>query len=962
MSGGTKVSINGNNFVPGSTTIQFGSAAATNVSCPNTNLCTATAPPGTGTVDITLTTPAGTSAPSRSDEFSYGPPTVTGVIPAMGPPSGGTSVVITGTGFTSDTSILFGTSLVPNLSCTSSTICQVASPGGSGTVDVSVTTPGGTSTSSQADQFGYSGTAVSVVSASAAGGQLNSVSCPVRGWCGGVSSAGGYDLLVTGIAGDWTSTVAPFPAGATTTQAGGTAAAVACPSVGICWAAGAYFDTAKGTQLPVLYKLSNGSWQANVVPLPAGGVGGFFRAISCSSVSFCAASGIYSDSSGFNQGLLATMSGGSFVATESPPIATSSDPDRTVVSVTCPADGWCVATLNTQQKKFLVNLANGTWTVMNPIAPPSGVVGSITSPSCPSAGWCLLYGDFTDSSGTRPVLETYANGSWSVVDIPIPQYAPKGASVVLSGITSCAVEGWCVASAKYDYVYIDNYGHSSLATATEMLILSNGSWTASTLTEPFSASPGYFDVGPLTCPQVGSCTGRAATVYNSGQIPASSVLTLESGGWTQSYPASWGLLDVSCPIVSWCAIVGTDGNQALVDYVQYGGTQTRVSLSSSNNPVPVQFPVTYTAQVTPVPDSGTVGFYNFSTAIPGCSNQPIDPSTGRATCTVSVSNNQQVTADYFGDSTFAESASPWILESVNSPTWSGWKGPFYVPPPGLASPPSSPPGPPFVGNGSTCCAPAVVSWEAGRLDLFVEGGDRGLWHRWSADGGSSWSAWENLGGVLSDGPAAVSWGLNRIDVFVKGSDSQLWHKWWDGSNWSVWEPLGGLLNSAPTVSSWQPGRLDVFVQGGDNAIWHKWWDGTAWRGWESRGGVGRFAPAAVSWGPGRVDLFTVGSDAGLWHQTFTGGAWSGWAKDVGGTYSSSPGVASWGPNRLDLFLASPTSTGTQMVHVSLDGTWHSESLGGRLASGPGVAFSGGTHLDVFVQGSDRNLWWGSYGS
>ena len=288
---------------------------------------------------------------------------------------------------------------------------------------------------------------------------------------------------------------------------------------------------------------------------------------------------------------------------------------------------------------------------------------------------------------------------------------------------------------------------------------------------------------------------------------------------------------------------------------------------------------------------------------------------------------------------------PAVLNLTNATaTWSGWIGPQTSPPPGLAGAPSG---------------PAVASWGPGRLDLFVEGADANLWHRWSTDGGASWSAWEDLGGVLVGGPAAVSWGLNRLDVFVRGSDDQLWHKWWDGSSWRGWEPLGGRLTSSPAVSSWSAGRLDVFADGTDGAIWHKWWGGQGWAGWESLGGVGRFSPAAASWGPGRIDLFTVGTDGGMYHKFYENG-WSGWFKDVSSTFASGPGVTSWGPGRLDLFAAS-SAPGNPMSHLWYAGSWGSESLGGQLTSAPGVVSRGFPVIDTFVQGTDHNLWYQGYG-
>jgi hypothetical protein len=256
-------------------------------------------------------------------------------------------------------------------------------------------------------------------------------------------------------------------------------------------------------------------------------------------------------------------------------------------------------------------------------------------------------------------------------------------------------------------------------------------------------------------------------------------------------------------------------------------------------------------------------------------------------------------------------------------------------------------------------APAVSSWGVDRFDVFVRGGDNQLYHRWSVDGGATFSRWESLGappGGLSSSPAAVSWGYARIDVFVRGGDSRLWHKGWAGT-WSGWENLGGVLTSAPTVSSWSAGRLDVFADGGGRVVYHKWYQ-ARWSGWESLGGVGAYDPASTSWGPGRIDLFTVGTDGGLWHKWYAGG-WSLWREDVSSRFASGVGAASWGPGRLDVFAAANTAT-KPMTHVFFTNGWGVESLGGSLTSAPSAVSWLYNRLDVFVRGTDGNIWHNRY--
>jgi hypothetical protein len=74
--------------------------------------------------------------------------------PCLGPSSGGTSVTISGTGFSSATSVDFGLITAASFVVNSdNSITAVSPPEAAGTVDLTVTTAGGTSATSSADQF-----------------------------------------------------------------------------------------------------------------------------------------------------------------------------------------------------------------------------------------------------------------------------------------------------------------------------------------------------------------------------------------------------------------------------------------------------------------------------------------------------------------------------------------------------------------------------------------------------------------------------------------------------------------------------------------------------------------------------------------------------------------------------------------------------------------------------------------
>ncbi|MDI1314812.1 IPT/TIG domain-containing protein [Prosthecobacter sp.] len=144
LSGGVSVTITGTDFT-GATGVTLGGAAATSVTVDSATQITCTTPAGTaGTASVVVTTPDGTNA--ANSLYTYvAAPTVSGVSPASGPITGGTSVVITGTNFTGATSVTLGGTAATSVTVDSSTQITCTAPAGTaGTASVLVTAPGGT--------------------------------------------------------------------------------------------------------------------------------------------------------------------------------------------------------------------------------------------------------------------------------------------------------------------------------------------------------------------------------------------------------------------------------------------------------------------------------------------------------------------------------------------------------------------------------------------------------------------------------------------------------------------------------------------------------------------------------------------------------------------------------------------------------------------------------------------------
>jgi hypothetical protein len=73
-------------------------------------------------------------------------PVLSSVSPNQGPSSGGTTVTLTGTGFTGTTAVRFGSKAATSFTLVGSTQITAVTPAGTGAVNVTVTTSGGTST------------------------------------------------------------------------------------------------------------------------------------------------------------------------------------------------------------------------------------------------------------------------------------------------------------------------------------------------------------------------------------------------------------------------------------------------------------------------------------------------------------------------------------------------------------------------------------------------------------------------------------------------------------------------------------------------------------------------------------------------------------------------------------------------------------------------------------------------
>ena len=143
--GGTKPTLATYSIVIKNPTTKTGAVSGSFSNAPSGTIITAIDSPQTFIVnyakngDISLTVPV---------------PTISTVSPNGGPATGGTSVIITGSGFINASSVTFGAGAISYV-VNSNTQITATAPAGTGTVNVVVTTIGGSSANTIADDFTY---------------------------------------------------------------------------------------------------------------------------------------------------------------------------------------------------------------------------------------------------------------------------------------------------------------------------------------------------------------------------------------------------------------------------------------------------------------------------------------------------------------------------------------------------------------------------------------------------------------------------------------------------------------------------------------------------------------------------------------------------------------------------------------------------------------------------------------
>lgn len=160
--------------------------------------------------------------------------------------------------------------------------------------------------------------------------------------------------------------------------------------------------------------------------------------------------------------------------------------------------------------------------------------------------------------------------------------------------------------------------------------------------------------------------------------------------------------------------------------------------------------------------------------------------------------------------------------SGSSGTWSAWSA---------------------INGGTFRGKPAAVSRASGRIDVFVHGMDDELYG--VGYGNGSWGSYYKVAtnGTLKwdaacpdcSSPAVTARGSTILDVYIRGVDDKLWiTTWTGGSTWSGYSALGGVLTSSPGTVTRLRGtnRSDIVAIMAEERTTGDWRYGAWWKEYE----------------------------------------------------------------------------------------------------------------------------------
>jgi hypothetical protein len=288
------------------------------------------------------------------------------------------------------------------------------------------------------------------------------ISCPKPGYCtlaSGDTQTGNVwaTAVATETNGIWGDAV-PLPGYA---AAGGVVNSLSCPAVGDC-SAGGWTYSDKHT-VPFVASEVNGTWTSSALPgfaalSPASVNSGNLTALSCGSPGNCSAAGTYVPSQPEVSAFIVSEVKGVWQQAKPVPGLAKTERGISVAQISCPAAGYCGAIADRAGVGYVLQQSRGTWAQARPVKGVTGPGGARVI-SCAAPGMCVAGGNdhnitevwvlarstaattLTTVSPARPKVSYGAEGAQKItVTVQATTPAPAGrVTVTANGKAICTI-------------------------------------------------------------------------------------------------------------------------------------------------------------------------------------------------------------------------------------------------------------------------------------------------------------------------------------------------------------------------------------------------------------------------------------------------------------------------------------------------------------------------------------------